>query len=65
MNRAYISIIMWGFLASFHVTLLIMNFNMWKLYLLGIPGQIAIGLWFRLFRPAKVKPINNEEANHG
>ena len=64
-NRAYISIIMWGFLLSFHVTLLIMNFNMWKLYLLGIPGQIAIGLWFRLFRPANVKSDNTEEVNHG
>ena len=65
-NRAYISVIMWGFLLSFHVTLLIMHFNMWKLYLLGIPGQIAIGLWFRLFRPARIKPENTpEEMNHG
>lgn len=65
-NRAYISVIMWGFLLSFHVTLLIMHFNMWKLYLLGIPGQIAIWLWFRLFRPARIKPENTpEEMNHG
>ena len=64
-NRAYISIIMWGFLTSFHITLLIMNFNMWKLYLLGIPGQIAIGLWFRLFRSAKAKSGSTEEVNHG
>ena len=65
-NRAYISTIMWGFLVSFHATLLIMNFNMWKLYLLGIPGQIAIWLWFRLFRPAKTKPeTTQEEMNHG
>ena len=62
-NRAYISIIMWGFLLSFHVTLLIMNFNMWKLYLLGIPGQLAILLWFRLFSPAKAKA--SEEADNG
>ena len=65
-NRAYISIIMWGFLLSFHITLLIMHFNMWKLYLLGIPGQIAILLWFRLFRPAKVHSNNEtEESHHG
>ena len=64
-NRAYISTIMWGFLTSFHVTLLIMNFNMWKLYLLGIPGQLAIWLWFRLFRPAKTNANNQEEINHG
>ena len=65
-NRFYISTIMWGFLLSFHITLLIMHFNMWKLYLLGIPGQIAILLWFRLFRPAKVQSNNEtEEHNHG
>ena len=64
-NKAYISIIMWGFLVSFHTTLLIMNFNMWKLYLLGIPGQLAIWLWFRLFRPAKTNANNQEEINHG
>ena len=64
-NKAYISIIMWGFLVSFHSTLLIMNFNMWKLYLLGIPGQLAIWLWFRLFRPAKSHATNQEETNHG
>lgn len=65
-NRFYISTIMWGFLLSFHITLLIMHFNMWKLYLLGIPGQIAIWLWFRLFRPAKTKSENiQEEPNHG
>lgn len=64
-NRAYISIIMWGFLLSFHITLLIMNFNMWKLYLLGVPGQIAIWLWFRLFRPAKTNVKHQEESNHG
>ena len=52
-NRALISGIVWGSLASIHVTLLTLaNFNMWKIYLLGILGQVAILLWFRLFRPA-------------
>ena len=50
-NRALISGIMWGTLASFHMTLLtLVRFNMWKIYLLGILGQVAIWLWFRLFR---------------
>lgn len=50
-NRALISGIMWGSLLSIHVTLLVLlDFNMWKLYLLGIPGQMAIFLWFRMFR---------------
>ena len=34
-----------------HVTLLVFfGWNVWKIFLLGIPGQIAIFLWFRMFR---------------
>ena len=51
-NKALISAIVWGSLLSIHVSLLIfLNFNLWKIYLLGIPGQIAIFLWFRMYRP--------------
>ncbi|MBO5892309.1 MAG: helix-turn-helix transcriptional regulator [Oscillospiraceae bacterium] len=50
-NRALISGIMWGSLVALYMTLLILGrFNIWKMFLLGIPGQIAILLWFRLFR---------------
>lgn len=50
-NRALISAIMWGSLVSIHMTLLVLvGFNAWKIYLLGIPGQAAILLWFRMFR---------------
>ena len=50
-NKALISMIMWGGLLSLHITLLVFfNWNIWKLYLLGIPGQTAILLWFRLYR---------------
>lgn len=53
-NKLLISIISWGFLVSIHVSLLIfLNRNIWKLFLLGIPGQLAIALWFRLFSTAK------------
>ena len=53
-NRILISIIVWGFLISIYMTLLVfLHFNMWRLFLLGIPGEIAIFLWFRLFRPGK------------
>jgi len=60
-NKALISIIVWGALLSIHVTLLTaFNYNFWKIFLLGIPGQIAIFLWFRMFRNNKSK----EEADH-
>ena len=50
--RALISGIMWGALVSIFATLLVIwNINVWKIFLLGIPGQAAILLWFKLFRP--------------
>lgn len=55
-NKALISIIVWGFLLSIYVTFhVVLCYNFWKVFLLGIPGQIAIFLWFRLFRPAQEK----------
>ena len=53
-NKALITIISWTGLLSLHVSLLVFaKINIWKMYLLGIPGQIAIWLWFRLFRTVK------------
>ena len=50
-NKGLISMIVWGSIVSIHVSLLVIcNYNFWKIYLLGIPGQIAILLWFRMFR---------------
>ena len=55
-NRLLISAIVWGFLIAIHVSgLLIFRYNFWKIYLLGIPGQIAIFLWFRMFHPVSEK----------
>ena len=52
-NRALISGIMWGSLVSIFSTLLVIwDINIWKIFLLGIPGQAAILLWFKLFRKA-------------
>ncbi|MBE6923195.1 MAG: helix-turn-helix transcriptional regulator [Ruminococcaceae bacterium] len=53
-NRWLISAIAWGFLIAIHASLLVLlKFNMWRMFLLGIPGEIAIMLWFRLFRPSR------------
>ena len=49
-NQILISTIMWGGLLSLYMALVVfLNLNNWKLFLLGIPGQIAILLWFRLY----------------
>ena len=54
-NKTLVSILVWGGILSIYVSLLMfVRFNIWKLFLLGIPGQLAVLLWFRLFRkPAK------------
>ena len=58
-NKALISIIVWGSLLSIYMVIrTIWNYSFWKIFLLGIPGQLAIFLWFRMFRPVK------EETKH-
>lgn len=58
-NRALISAIVWGSLLSIFMTLwLLLRYNSWMIFLLGIPGQIAIFLWFRMFRSPQ-KEDNN------
>ena len=55
-NQLLISIIVWGTLMSIHMTLLVFaHVNVWKIYLLGIPGQLAIWLWFQMFRTSPEK----------
>ena len=59
-NQMLITIIVWGSLLSIYMVLLtVCNYNFWKVFLLGIPGQIAIFLWFRMFRPTKNKQKEN------
>lgn len=56
-NKALISTIVWGSLASIYVSIrAFLHFNAWKVFLLGIPGQIAIFLWFRMFVHPKEEP---------
>ena len=58
-NQALVSGIVWGCLLSIYFSLLLFaGLNIWKLFLLGIPGQIAVFLWFRLFRG-----VPKEESN--
>ena len=54
-NKTLVSVIMWGSLLSLYMSLAVFaGLHIWKLFLLGVPGQLAIFLWFRMFRkPAK------------
>lgn len=59
-NRFLISVLMWGSLLSVYMTLLVLlDLNVWRILLLGIPGQAAIWLWFRLFRTIPAVEVKN------
>ena len=60
-NQGLITIIAWGSVLSIYMSILVIfHYNFWKIFLLGIPGQIAIFLWFRMFRPAKASTEGKE-----
>ena len=49
-NKSLISVIVWGSLLSVYMSLaLFAKVHVWKIFLLGVPGQIAVFFWFRLF----------------
>ena len=53
-NRFLISIIMWGFLLVLYLLLLVTaKVNVWKILPMGLLGQAAIIVWFKMFRPVK------------
>lgn len=59
-NRTLISVLMWGCLLSIYMILLVLlQANVWKIFLLGIPGQLAIWLWFRMFRPIRTTEVKD------
>lgn len=58
-NRILISSIMWGSILSIYLSLLTLaGLNIWMMFLLCIPGQAAILLWFKLFRPLKKEELD-------
>ena len=58
-NQMLVSIIMWGFVLSLYMSLLVFaQLNIWTLFLLGVPSQAAIFLWFRMYRKPR-KEDNN------
>ena len=58
-NKTLISILMWGGLLSLYASLkLFVHVDIWKLFLLGIPGQLAVLLWFRMYTKGKREEKN-------
>ena len=53
-NKWLITGLMWGFLTSLYLSLLLfLDRSVWTIFLLGVPGQIAIFLWFRMLHKIK------------
>ncbi len=51
-NRFLISVILWGSLVTLYLILrLAFGVNAWRILLMGLLGQAAILLWFKMFRP--------------
>lgn len=62
-NRLFVSMIIWGGLMSIFATVLAfvgvgLLDPLWRVFLLGIPGQAAIFLWFKMFRKVSVEDEN-------
>ena len=58
MNRILISVIMWSVLLTVYLLLLVTaKVNVWRILPMGLLGQAAILLWFKMFR-------KTEEDNH-
>lgn len=57
-NKLLVSVLVWGSIISLYVTfLLFFGLNLWRILLLGIPGQLAVLFWFRLYHA----PVQEEE----
>lgn len=44
-NFLIVSVLMWSVLVCFYLSLLLLGFNVWLIFILGIPGQAIIMLW--------------------
>lgn len=49
LNYLIVSILMWSVFLAFQMTFIPLGVNIWQIYLLGVPGQILILLWSKLF----------------
>ena len=49
-NYLIISCLMWSLLCAIHISVSIGGFDLWQIYLLGIPGQLIILLWSKMLK---------------
>ncbi|MDE7396012.1 MAG: helix-turn-helix domain-containing protein [Clostridiales bacterium] len=57
-----VSVLVWTFLASLYLQFL--KYNIWSVFLIGAPAQIAIIMWSNLRSPRKVPTRNKDPKEH-
>ena len=61
-NRILVSVIMWTALVFLYLVLLFSTgVHVWRIFLMGLVGQAAILLWFRIFRYPEEKKEDDHE----
>ncbi len=54
-----VTVLIWGTLLTIYLSLL--QYNLWLLFIIGIPGQIIVFLWSRLVFPSKKSHTDTEK----
>ena len=47
-NFLIVSLFVWTFIMALHLMFLLIGYNIWQFYLVGIPGQLIIILWSKI-----------------
>ena len=62
LNYAVITVFSWSILISLHITFLVLTvYNIWIIYLIGIPIQVIIFLWSGINNPEKMLERNRNK----
>lgn len=56
LNFLIISLLMWTLLAALYISFLPFGFNIWLLFVVGVPGQVLVLLWSKLRYKRKTAP---------
>ena len=56
-NYMIVSCLVWSVLTALYLTFLLLGFNIWPMFLMGIPAQIVIWIWSRMQGKKKLSDI--------
>ena len=56
-NYMIVSCLVWSILTALYLTFLLLGFNIWPIFLMGIPAQIVIWMWSKMHGKKKLSDI--------